>query len=175
MLRLRIILTLYFRKASCLNKVITDMREGQHLFFIQFREEHLTAITKNTSQHTNLTRLLWRNKITLHIRWSCQRLFLLQTMKPSVRKRPVGKSHIGKTGSSYFEIQVICHHKIFHDTFRSPHNIDWIGSFVCRNTKKMFWRILHEKIHQMLCLYVVILDKSLNTIFVFFRTHMFVG
>jgi len=78
-----------FLEAVGFHEAITDFREREHLVFAQLWEEHFTAITKDASQHTNLTTLFRRNKVTLHIARSSKRLFLLQTMNPAVRQRTV--------------------------------------------------------------------------------------
>ena len=79
-----IVITFNLLETFCLNEVIANRREGEHLVFAQLGEEYFATVAEDTCEHTNLSALFWRYEITLNVRWSSKRLFFLQTMNPSV-------------------------------------------------------------------------------------------
>ncbi len=157
LLRLSIRRALLLLEPLSLHEIITYRRESQHLILPQFREKHLSPITQNTSQHTNLSALLRRHKVRLsehkaeshsdfverlrtrrcqippNITRRSQRLFLLQPMNPPVRQQPIRKSHIRKSRRRHLKILIIRHHQILHDSLRSPHDIHRISRLIRRH------------------------------------------
>ena len=150
-----------------LNEVIADAAEGEHLFFAQLGEEHFAAPPQNAGQHANLSRLFGRHEIALHVAWCCQGLLFLQAVHPPVGQRPVAEGNVGKACRGYFEVLVVGHHQIFHDAFRSPHDVHRIGSLIGGNAEEVARRKLLEQVHEPFGLDVVVFDKRLHRVAVF--------
>ncbi len=128
-------------EALGLHEVVADAAEGEHLVFAKLREENFSRSAEDACKHTDLAGFFGAHEVALHIARGGQGLLLLKPMQPAIGQGAVAEGHIGKAGGGDFEVFVIGHYQVFHDSLAGAHDVHRVGGLVGGDAEEVLGRI----------------------------------